>query len=83
MLTTGYLPVITKPTRVTDHSPTLLYHIYSNSKSLNYTSDIVITGVADHLGTFYVSRKKTHITVSSYKYIRQTWRKTLFTLSKF
>ena len=71
MLTTGYLPVITKPTRVTDHSATLLDHIYSNSKSLNYTSGIVVTDVADHFGTFYVSRKKTHITVSNYKYIRQ------------
>ena len=58
MLTTGYLPVITKPTRVTDHSATLLDHIYSNNKSLNYTSGIVITDVADHFGTFYVSRKK-------------------------
>ena len=58
MLTTGYLPVITKPTRVTDHSATLIDHIYSNSKSLNYKSGIVITDVADHFGTFYVSRKK-------------------------
>ena len=60
MLTTGYLPVITKPTRVTDHSATLIDHIYSNSKSLNYKSRIVglITDVADHFGTFYVSRKK-------------------------
>ena len=71
MLTTGYLAVITKPTRVTNHSATLLDHIYSNSKSLNYTSGIVITDVADHFGTFYVSRKKTIITVSNYKYIRQ------------
>ena len=71
MLTTGYLPVITKPTRVTYHSATLIDHIYSNSKSLNYKSGIVITDVADHFGTFYVSRKKAHITVSNYKYIRQ------------
>ena len=71
MLTTGYLPVITKPTRVTDHSATLLDHIYSNNKSLNYTSGIVITDVADHFGTFYVSRKKAHVKVSNIKYIRQ------------
>ena len=64
MLTTGYLPAITKPTRATDHSATVLDHIYSNSKSLNYTSGIVITDVADHFGTFYVSRKKA---VSNYK----------------
>ena len=28
MLTTGYLPVITKPTTITEHSATLLDHIY-------------------------------------------------------
>ena len=71
MLTTGYLPVITKPTRITDHSATLLDHIYSNSKSLNYQSGIIITDVADNFGTFYVSRKKSPITVSNYKYIRE------------
>ena len=71
MLTTGYLPVITKPTRVTDHSVTLIDHIYSNSKSLNYKSGIVITDVADHFGTFYINRKRHNITVSNYKYIRQ------------
>ena len=71
MLTTGYLPVITKPTRITDHSATLLDHIYSNSKSLNYQSGIIITDVADHFGTFYVSRKKSPITVSNYKYTRE------------
>ena len=57
MLRTGYLPVITKPTRITDHSATLLDHIYANSKSLNYQYGFIITDVADHFGTFYVSRK--------------------------
>ena len=68
MLPTGYLPVITKPIRVTDHSATLLDHIYSNSrpKSLNDTSGIVITDVADHFGTFYVSRGKN---ISQYRTI--------------
>ena len=71
MLPTEYLPVITKPTRITDQSATSLDHIYSNSKSLNFKSGIVITDVADHVGTFYVRRKKAHITVSNYQYIRQ------------
>ena len=71
ILTTLYLPVITKPTRITDHSATLLDQIYSNSKSLNDQSGIIITDVADHFGTFYVSRKKSRITVSNYKYIRE------------
>ena len=63
--------MITKPTKFPDHSVILLDHIYSNNKSLNYTCGVVITDVADHFGTFYVSRKKSHITVSNIKYIRQ------------
>ena len=30
LLNLGYLPIITKPTRVTDHSATLIDHIYTN-----------------------------------------------------
>ena len=74
MLRTGHLPVITKPTRITDHSATLLDHIYSNSISINYQSGIIITDVADHFGTFYVSRKKSPITVWTYQYTSRITR---------
>ena len=53
----GYLPLITKPTRVTTYSATLIDHIYSNATSQNYDSGIKISDVADHFGTFYASRK--------------------------
>ena len=55
MITKGYLPLITKPTRITNHSATLIDHIYSNTTSQNYTSGIIISDLADHFGTFYIS----------------------------
>ena len=57
MIWRGYLPLITKPTRVTTYSATLIDHIYSNATSQNYDSGIIISDVADHFGTFYASRK--------------------------
>ena len=49
----GFIPTITKPTRVTKNSATLIDHIYSNNISTSTTSGIIITDVADHFGTFY------------------------------
>ena len=48
----GFLPLITKPTRVSSHSATLIDHIYTNKKNITSTSGIVITDVADHFGIF-------------------------------
>ena len=48
----GYLPLITKPTRVTDHSATLIDHIYTNKQTINATSGIIITDISDHFGIF-------------------------------
>ena len=70
MLTTGFLPLITKPTRITDHSATLIDHIYSNTKSQIYKSGILITDVADHFDTFHVNSKKAPTNAPKYKYIR-------------
>ena len=56
MISKGYLPLITKPTRVTTYSATLIDHIYSNATSQNYDSGIIISDVADHFGTFYASK---------------------------
>ena len=47
-----YLENIFSPTRVSSHSATLVYHIYTNKKNITSTSGIVITDVADHFGIF-------------------------------
>ena len=46
-----YYPTITRPTRVTNVSATLIDHIWTND--LNYfTSGIIYTSVSDHLPVF-------------------------------
>ena len=54
LFTQGYLPLITKPTRVTSHSATLIDHIYTNKIDCDITAGIVITDVADHFGVMCV-----------------------------
>ena len=71
MISKGYLPLITKPTRITTYSATLIDHIYSNATSQNYDSGIIISDVADHFGTFYASRKYSSKNIPTYTRTRQ------------
>ena len=67
MIGKGYLPLITKPTRVTEHSATLIDHIiYTNAINPNYDSGIILTIVADHFRIVYASRKKAREELSKY-----------------
>ena len=66
MLSQGYLPVITKPTRVTPTTATLIDHIYTNISSPSYTSGILINDVADHFGTFISVSKKVPAPITKY-----------------
>ncbi len=52
--TRGLLPLITKPTRITSHSATLIDHIYSNINASNIKSGIIVTDLSDHFGTFSI-----------------------------
>ena len=45
------LPVITKPTRITSHTVTLIDHIYTNIVN-RLTSGIVTVDISDHLPVF-------------------------------
>jgi hypothetical protein len=53
LFTQGFLPLITKPTRVTSTSATLIDHIYTNNICKASISGIILTDVADHFGIFY------------------------------
>ena len=57
MLSSGFLPLITRPTRVTATSATSIYHIFTN-----YLEDSIegffITDVSDHFPIFHVSGKR-------------------------
>ncbi len=50
----GALPLITKPTRVTSHSATLIDHVYCNLPISKVKSGIIITDITDHFGTFAI-----------------------------
>ena len=47
------LPVITKPTRITSHTATLIDHIYTNTVS-RLTSVIVTLDISDHFPVFCI-----------------------------
>ena len=56
----GFLPTITitKPTRISNTSAILIDHIYTNNITTTGKSGIIITDVADHIGTFHMTHKK-------------------------
>jgi hypothetical protein len=47
----GFIQVISRPTRVTDHSTTLIDHIYTNQVSSVCGSSVVTFDISDHLAT--------------------------------
>jgi exonuclease III len=57
MTTYGFVPLISKPTRITDHSATLIDNIFSNSNIDTIESGILVTDVADHFGVFHIISK--------------------------
>ncbi len=54
--THGFIPLITKPTRITPYSATLIDHLYTNKQQLNSTSGIILCDVSDHFGIFSIIR---------------------------
>ena len=53
LFSNGFIPEITKPTRITSHSATLIDHIYTNKADLTFSSGIILTDISDHFGTFF------------------------------
>ena len=47
----GFLQVISRPTRITDHSATLIDHIYTNHTHNVVSSNVITLDISDHLGT--------------------------------
>ena len=50
----NFIPLITKPTRITDHSKTLIDHIYTNMPLSEVLSGIAVCDISDHLPVFCV-----------------------------
>ena len=55
----SFVPLITKPTRYSTYSSTLIDNILTNKPQNNLVSGILISDISDHLPVFYISQ---HIT---------------------
>ena len=59
MISHYLLPHILHPTRVTDHSATVIDNIFSNNSSYETTSGNIITQISDHFPQFLILNKVT------------------------
>ena len=50
----GFLPMITKPTRITAHSATLIDNIFTNNTTVSSRSGLIISDISDHLPIFSI-----------------------------
>ena len=57
MYSNGFIPVINRPTRVTDHSATLIDHIFVNCYENNVSmyQGILVTDITDHYPIFHIA----------------------------
>ena len=64
MQANSYFPVITKPTRVTESSATLIDHIWINNPDTNeqskMKSGIIVHDLTDHLPIFIIRKANVH-----------------------
>lgn len=60
----GFIQVINKPTRVTDHSATLIDHVYTNQIHDMLSCGVVTYDMSDHLGTYIKIGLQNHIGVA-------------------
>ena len=54
MFSHSFIPCITKPTRITNNSATLIDNIFSNNLSENTFTGLLFTDISDHLPIFYL-----------------------------
>ena len=52
LLSLGFMPIITKPTRIMDHMATLIDHIYMNTPEKLIKSGLCLADISDHLPVF-------------------------------
>ena len=57
LLSQHYLPYIIHPTRVSDHSSTIIDHIFSNVCNVDTKSGNILAQIADHFPQFLIVRK--------------------------
>jgi len=58
LLDLGYMPLITKATRITDHTATLIDHIYTNVPQKITKAGICLADITDHLPVYCTVRNR-------------------------
>lgn len=66
----GFLPLILKPTRICASTASLIDHMFTNNIIETSFSGIIITDVADHFGTFYITKNKKTVRKYTEQHIR-------------
>ena len=74
MTSSGFLPLILQPTRITDESMTIIDNIYTNTFSKDFFSGNVLLEIADHLTQFVIVHKDISNLPISDKYKRDFTR---------
>ena len=54
-ISSGFIPMITLPSRITDRSASLIDNIFSNKKQTFYESGLILSSLSDHLPVFYLN----------------------------
>ena len=55
MLSSSFYPLISRPTRITSTSATLIDNIFINSLEDNFTCGLILTDISDHLPIFQIT----------------------------
>jgi len=67
----GFIPHIIKPTGITYTTASVIDHLYSNHTHTNYDSEITVTYMTDHFGTFHLVYSIPPVHKVEYKQTRQ------------
>ena len=61
LFSNSFIPLINRPTRITQHSATLIDHIYTNNYNINdkLHQAILVTDISDHLIILHILQKET------------------------
>ena len=78
------LQIISRPTRITEHSASLIDHVYTNKLEDTISSNILTTDISDHLATlttinldntasspYRTASREPHTTQSDYRIINE------------
>ena len=75
MFSSSFYPLISKPTRITSTSATLIDNIFVNSLDDHYTSGLLLTDISDHLPIFQTTTSMVNtntIPINETKYRKKT-----------